>query len=87
MGIIKKFDSKSIKIRWATENLLQNPDSPLFCDKCHNRLGIFYMLRCSLFKKKDASYLVICRNCHYINQRVKGKINKDIDRIWDEYGV
>ena len=84
MGIIKKIDEKSIKMRWATENILSNPNSPIRCIHCHNRLGVFRMLRRSLFTKKNHRYYVKCPICKYINMRVKGKIGMDIDKIWDD---
>lgn len=87
MGIIKKIDDKSIKMRWATENLMMNPNSPLRCDCCHNRLGVFRMLRHSLFKEKNERYYVKCKVCGKNNIRFKGKIGLDIDTRWDEYGI
>lgn len=86
-GINKKINDKEIKIRWSTEHLLRDSDSPLFCDKCHKRLGIIYMIRFSLFKKQGTKYIVKCRRCNHLNTRVKGQIGQDIDKDWRDYGV
>ena len=83
MSMIKKMDDKSIKMRWATENLFLNPDSPLMCDKCHNRLGFLRMISHSVWVKKNKEYRVKCRVCGFVNKRIKGQIGMDIDREWD----
>lgn len=84
--INKKLGSKQAKIQWSMQYNLLNVDSPLFCDKCKARLGVLYMVRNSLFKKKGAVYLVVCRSCKHINSRVKGDMGKKIDSDWDKYG-
>lgn len=84
--INKKIASKEAKIQWSMEKLLKDKDSVIFCDNCKNRLGIFYMIRQSFFKKKGEKYLVPCRSCKTINLRIKGKLSSDIDKDWDEFG-
>lgn len=85
--ISSKLDEKQRKIIHSTQKLMMNKDSPLFCDKCSNRLGIVRMLKQSLFKKKGQIYLVVCKECLTINERIKGDISQNIDRDWAEYGV
>ena len=85
--INKKIIDKEIKIKYSTEKLLRNKDSPLFCDKCEERLGLVRMIFYAWGKKRGEKYLVPCKNCLTINLRIKGQIEKDIDSDWAKYGV
>ena len=84
--ISNKIESKEGKIKWSMEKLLKDEDSLIFCDTCKERLGIIYMIRFSIFKKKGEFYKVVCRKCKYINKRIKGNIGKKIDSDWNKYG-
>ncbi len=63
-----------------------SPDSPLFCSKCHSRLGILRMIRAAFFKRKGMSYKILCIPCGYQNIRIKGAFADDVDRRWTGRG-
>ena len=65
-------------------DLYLNPDSILHCGQCKERLGILHTLRYALFKKPGTHYFVPCKNCKYVNERVKGYYKQQVEQRWRE---
>ena len=84
--INNKITEKQVKIQYSMQDLLQNKDSAIFCDKCKERLGILRMIWIAKFLKKGTTYLVICKQCTHINKRIKGNVSDDIEKNWAKYG-
>ena len=54
-------------------DLYYNPDSPLHCAECKQRLGFWRIFSKAMFKKPGASYSVRCPKCGFQNPHVKGE--------------
>ncbi|PNX49474.1 MAG: hypothetical protein BV457_01565 [Thermoplasmata archaeon M9B1D] len=86
MKITKKIDSKTAKMQFSIQNNLFNTESPLFCSKCHIKLGLLRMLRRSIFTKKGSEYVVKCKSCGSANKRIKGQMGEKINQEWEKTG-
>lgn len=63
--------------------LFLSPESPLFCDACGARLSTWGIVRRAWRKPQGAPYIVPCRSCGCLNERVKGALADRFDERWE----
>jgi len=73
------------KVAWDMSDLYLNTSSIMHCDECHERLGMFHILRYALFKKQGTHYFVPCKACGHRNERVKGQYKTDTEQRWKDF--
>lgn len=78
----KKHFNARARVANDLPDIYLNPNSPLHCGECKQRLGVLHVLRYALFKDQGTHYFVPCKRCGHVNERVKGALKHDIDERW-----
>lgn len=85
VGEVKLKVPHTQKVAIDMSDLMLNPGSPIHCDKCHERMGVFHTLRYALFHKQGDVYFVPCKGCGTVNRRVKGLYKSEINQKWKDF--